>query len=476
MVSYIIKRKKEVVWFCMYINDDIAAIATPPGEGGIAIVRLSGSGVIEKIGRIFKPYNKGVDVTKKPGYTLTLGWIVDEKGEYIDEVLVSIMRSPKSYTGEDVVEINCHGGVLSARKCLEEVLKNDIRLAEPGEFTRRAFLNGRIDMSQAEAVIEVIRAKSEKALKLALKQLKGENKADFEYLEDELTSINAAVEASIDFPDEVGEPDYGELEDRLYKVKVAVEKFIERAKMGDIYREGISIAIVGKPNVGKSSLLNALLRKEKAIVTDIPGTTRDVIEDYINMDGIPARIMDTAGIRETEDIVEKIGVEKSSQAIKEADLVIFLLDVASGITEEDMRIYQKLDKDKLIVLVNKEDLEEKNISEEELEDLFKGVRVIRGSVKEKTGLEELKNSIKEMVTEGRGIYDGSEIIFNIRQKMALDKAREHIESALQDLGKVPLDCLAVDIRGALESLGEITGKNIKEEVLNRIFRDFCIGK
>lgn len=476
MVSYIIKRKKKWCVVSMYVNDDIAALATPPGEGGIAIIRLSGNGVIQKIGRIFRPYNKDADITKKPGYTLTLGWIVDEKGEYIDEVLVSVMRSPKSYTGEDVVEINCHGGMLAARKCLEEVLKNDIRMAEPGEFTKRAFLNGRLDMSQAEAVIEVIRAKSEKGLKLALKQLKGENKADFEYLEDELTSINAALEASIDFPDEVGEPDYDELKNRLEKVKKAVENFIEAAKMGDIYREGISIAIVGKPNVGKSSLLNALLRKEKAIVTDIPGTTRDVIEDYINIEGIPVRIMDTAGIRETEDIVEKIGVEKSSQVIKEADLVIFLLDVAAGITEEDMKIYGHLRKDNLLVLVNKEDLEEKNISQEQLSELFAGVKVIRGSVKEKTGLDELKNSIKDMVIEGRGNYDGSEMIFNIRQKLALGKARDHIASALEVLGEVPLDCLAVDIRGALEALGEITGKNIKEEVLNRIFQDFCIGK
>ncbi|SHH16438.1 tRNA modification GTPase trmE [Thermosyntropha lipolytica DSM 11003] len=460
----------------MYINDDIAALATPPGEGGIAIIRLSGSGVIEKIDRIFKPYNAGVDIKKKAGYTLTLGWIVDEKGEYIDEVLISIMRAPRSYTGEDVVEINCHGGILAARKCLEEVLKNGIRLAEPGEFTRRAFISGRIDMSQAEAVIEVIRAKTEKGLKLALKQLKGENKADFAYLEDELTSINAAVEASIDFPDEVGEPDYDEMQARLEKVKKALEKFIEGAKMGDIYREGVSIAIVGKPNVGKSSLLNALLRKEKAIVTDIPGTTRDVIEDYINIEGIPVKIMDTAGIRETEDIVERIGVEKSSQAIEEADLVIFLLDVAAGITEEDMNIYRRLRKDNLIVLVNKEDLEEKNISEEDLARLFKGVKVIRGSVKEKTGLDELKKSIKDMIIEGRGSYEGEEMIFNIRQKIALDKAREHLVSALEGLGKVPLDCLAVDIRGALEALGEITGKNIKEEVMDRIFRDFCIGK
>lgn len=460
----------------MYINDDIAAITTPPGEGGIAIVRLSGNTVIEKVSRILKPYNPEADITEKPGYTLTLGWIVDEEGQYVDEVLVSVMRSPKSYTGEDVVEINCHGGTLPARKCLEQVLKNDIRLAEPGEFTKRAFLNGRMDMSQAEAVIEVIRAKSEKSLKLAIKQLSGENKKDFENLEDELTSINAAVEASIDFPDEVGDPDYGELNARLSQILGTVDKFIKAVRMGDIYREGITIAIAGKPNVGKSSLLNALLRKDKAIVTDIPGTTRDVVEDYINIDGIPAKIMDTAGIRETEDIVEKIGVEKSGQAIKEADLVIFLLDVASGITEDDMKIYERLEKDKLIVLVNKEDLEEKNIKNEELIKLFAGVRVIRGSVKEKTGLDELVTAIKEIVTEGRGNYDGGEIIFNLRQKMALDKAREHINSARESLGQVPLDCLAVDVRGALEALGEITGKNIKEEVLNRIFRDFCIGK
>ncbi|MBO8159690.1 tRNA uridine-5-carboxymethylaminomethyl(34) synthesis GTPase MnmE [Thermosyntropha sp.] len=460
----------------MLFNDDIAAIATPPGEGGIAIIRLSGSSVIEKVSRIFKPYNPEVDIKNKPGYTMTLGWILDDKGEYIDEVLVSIMRAPKSYTGEDVVEINCHGGILPARKCLEEVLNHGIRLAEPGEFTRRAFLNGRMDMSQVEAVIEIIRAKSEKSMKLALKQLKGEKKEDFNRLEDILTSINAAIEASIDFPDEVDEPDYAGLEENIKIVLDEVNKFIEAARRGEVYREGIKIVISGKPNVGKSSLLNLLLRKDKAIVTDIPGTTRDIVEDYLNINGIPVKIMDTAGIRETDDIVERIGVEKSGQAIKEADLVIFLLDVASGITEEDIRIYQGLNKEKVIVLVNKEDLAEKNISEEEIKKLFGGVRVIRGSVKEKTGLDELISAITEMVLEGKTDYDGEELIFNLRQQKALEKAREHLISVLDSLGQVPLDCTAVDVRGALEALGEITGKNIKEEIINRIFQDFCIGK
>ena len=456
-------------------DDDIAAISTPPGEGGIAIIRLSGSEVIEKANRVFKPRRPGVDLTQKEGYSLTLGWIVDGE-EIIDETLVSIMRAPRSYTGEDVVEINCHGGTLPARRCLETVLKTGVRIAEPGEFTRRAFLNGRLDASQAEAVIEIIRAKTDKGLSLALKQLSGKNSNYLHELEDSLISINAMVEASLDFPDEVGEPDYGEVKSMFASIIGKIDQILAAGKRAEIYREGISIAICGKPNVGKSSLLNALLKKDKAIVTNIPGTTRDIVEDFINVRGIPVRLMDTAGIRATEDVVERIGVERSQEVIQAADLVIFLLDIETGITEEDLAVYENIENRHVIVLVNKEDLEEKRISEAQLEDLFKEVKVIRGSVKEDIGLEELEASIENMVLSGEVQADDMEIMLNMRQKQALLKARKHIEDALFALEDVPLDCLGVDIWGALESLGEITGKNLKEEVLDRIFHDFCIGK
>ncbi len=457
-------------------NDDIAAISTPPGESGIAIVRLSGSNVIEKVSRIFKPYSPGTDIRRKKGYSLTLGWILDDEKEVIDEVLVSIMRAPRSYTGEDVVEINCHGGSLPVRRCLEVVLKSGVRLAEPGEFTRRAFLNGRLDASQVEAVIDIIRAKTEKSLKLAVKQLTGHTSRYIHCLEEDLISLNAMVEASLDFPDEVGDLDYTEAEKKLKEVLGKIERILKAGQRAEIYRDGITITICGKPNVGKSSLLNALLRKEKAIVTSIPGTTRDIIEDYINIRGIPVKLMDTAGIRITEDLVERIGVERSQQAIRDSDLIIFLLDAGEGVTDEDISIYESIENSNIIVLANKEDLEEKNISEKDLKNFFSAAKVIRGSVKEEIGLDELEDTIEKIVFSGQLGSDGQEIMINMRQKNALLKAKKHVEDALGSLRDVPLDCLGVDIWGALEALGEITGKNLKEDVIDRIFHDFCIGK
>ena len=343
------------------IGDDIAAISTAPGEGGIAIVRLSGNDVIEKVERIFKPYRAGIKLSDKEGYSLSLGWLCDEKMEIIDEVLLGLMRAPRSYTGEDVVEINCHGGTLPARRCLKAVMRQGVRLAQPGEFTRRAFINGRLDVSQAEAVIEVIRAKTERGMNLALKQLAGRNSQEINLLEDQMIEVNAMLEASLDFPDEVGDLDYSAAQGKLQEVKNRIDKLLLAGERAEIYREGINVAICGKPNVGKSSLLNALLRKEKAIVTSIPGTTRDIIEDYINIRGIPVKLKDTAGIRSTEDLVERIGIERSQEVISEADLVLFILDVGTGIDQEDRKIYEKIEKKNKIVLVNKEDLEEKRM-------------------------------------------------------------------------------------------------------------------
>lgn len=458
------------------LYDDIGAISTPPGEGGIAIVRLSGSEVINKVDRIFKPYKNELIWTDKPNFSLTLGWIIDLNGEIVDEVLVSIMRAPHSYTGEDVVEINCHGGSLPAKGCLEEVLRVGVRIAEPGEFTKRAFLNGRLDINQAEAVIEVIRSKTDKGLRLALKQLTGKNSEIINRLEDELIGVNAMVEASIDFPDDVGDLDYPEAVTKLEGVLVNIDKLIKAGQRAEIYREGIKVAIVGKPNVGKSSLLNAMLRKEKAIVTDIPGTTRDVIEDYINIKGIPVKLMDTAGIRATEDKVEKIGVKKSREVIQDADLVVFLLDIETGITNEDLAIFKSIENHNIIILVNKEDIEAKRISEAELEEHFSNYRVIRGSVKEDIGLEDLEKTVEDLVLSGQVASDDMEVMINLRQKAALLRAKKHVEDAISYMQTMPLDCIGVDLWGALEAVGEITGKSLKEDVMERIFRDFCIGK
>lgn len=457
-------------------NDIIVAVSTPPGEGAVGIIRMSGNGAVHIADKIFLPYNKDVSLGERRNFSLTLGWILAADGNRIDEVLVGIMRSPHSYTGEDVVEINCHGGGAALRACLQRCLDLGARLAEPGEFTKRAFLNDRLELEQAEAVLEIIRAKTERGLQLAVKQLSGKTARFIAELEDKLLGLNAMVDASLDFPEEVGDLNQDEARMILQETIDTINGWLEAARRAEIYRDGVELAIVGKPNVGKSSLLNALSRKEKAIVTDIPGTTRDIVEEYINVRGIPVKLMDTAGIRATEDLVEKIGVEKSRELIAQADLVVLVLDFAAGIAGEDMEIFQHIPAEKCLVLVNKEDIERKAISEEELTDKFSSARVIRASVKEDYGLDELENAIEELLLPGTQKADGLEIMVNMRQKNALLKSRDFAENALQQIGKVSLDCLGVDVWGALDSLGEISGRSLKEEVIDRIFHDFCIGK
>lgn len=458
------------------LQDDIAALSTPPGEGGIAIIRLSGPGVVEQVAKIFRPHSPGLDIREKPGYSLTLGHIVDDRGSNLDEVLIGIMRGPKSYTGENVVEINCHGGILPARRCLKRVLEGEVRLAEPGEFTKRAFLNGRLDASQAEAVIDIIRAKTDKGLKIALNQLEGKIGQEIQIIEDELIGINAAIEASVDFPDDVDEPDHEELKSRIEKQVENIKNLLNSSRRSEIYRDGIKAAIIGKPNVGKSSLLNALLKKDKAIVTDLPGTTRDVIEDYINIRGIPVKIMDTAGIRDTIDPVESIGVQRSRQAIKGADLIILVLDVGSGLAREDIEIFNSIEDQNMIILINKDDLAERMIESDDIEKHFSERTVIWISVKEGQGMEQLERTIEEKAFSGLLKSEDYEFAFNMRQKRSLEKSLKSLEDALNNLDTLPLDCLVVDIEGALGKIGEISGKSLKEDVINRIFHDFCIGK
>ena len=456
------------------LHDDIAALSTPPGEGGIGIIRLSGPSIMARVSRMFVPHS-GPPLAQRAAFTLSLGWITDRDGSKIDQVLLGIMRAPHSYTGEDVIEINCHGGSMPVRRCLQRCLDEGMRLAEPGEYTKRAFLNGRMDLSQAEAVIDIIRAKTDRGLKLALQQLEG-SLSGIEALEDRLLHLNAMVEASLDFPEEVGDVDYDQAAAILTQLRVDMDRIIAAGQRNEVYRDGVKVVICGKPNVGKSSLLNALIKKEKAIVTAIPGTTRDVVEEFINVRGIPVKLMDTAGIRLTDDFVEKIGVERSKAVIEQADLLLFMLDVSEGISQEDLDIYQNLNREQLIILVNKEDLDQKRISRAQLTDLFAGVRVIRTSLINDLGLDELEKAIEEMVCCGGGPGDGLDIMINLRQKNALLQSREQVDNALQNLGLVTPDCLGVDIWGALETLGEISGKTLKEEVIDRIFRDFCIGK
>jgi len=458
----------------MFQQENIAALATPPGEGGIGIIRTSGPGVIELIAPIFEAAGTR-ELTQTPGNRLVLGWLLDPYGERIDQVLLGIMRAPQSYTGENVVEINCHGGNLPLRKCLQRCLDVGMRLAEPGEFTKRAFLNGKMDLSQAEAVVDIIRAKTDRGLQLALKQLSGSWGALAE-IEEQLLHLNAAVEASLDFPEEVGDIDYEQAEVILTQVGIELDRIISAGKRNEVYRDGIKVVICGKPNVGKSSLLNALVKKDKAIVTAIPGTTRDVVEDFINIRGIPVKIMDTAGIRITEDYVEKIGVAKSKQVIENADLLIFMVDLSEGINQEDLDIYSHLEKEQLIVVANKEDIEPQKVDDQQLNAWLGDVQIIRASVINDFGLEELETAIEEKIKAGEIPGDGLELMVSMRQEEVLLRCRAQVENALSNLGRVTPDCLGVDVWGALEILGEISGKTLKEEVIDRIFHDFCIGK
>lgn len=457
-------------------EDTIAAIATPPGEGGIAIIRVSGNQAIDKVGPIFQPRKKGRKLSEVPGHQMVLGWVVDEKGQKIDECLVAVMRKPHSYTTEDTVEIHCHGGLLVARQCLQRVLSQKVREATPGEFTKRAYLNGRLDASQAEAVIEIIRAKSQKALHLAAKQLSGHNSRYMHRLTEQMIRIVAMIEGSIDFPEEVGEPDYKEIQGLLATVRSDIEKLLEAGRRAEIYRTGVKIVICGKPNVGKSSWLNQLSGWDRAIVTEIPGTTRDIIEQYINIKGIPVQLVDTAGIRKTVDRVESIGVQMAQKVISEAALAIFILDITSGITEEDQEVFRCLDPARTIILVNKDDMRDKQISPVQLESLFPGIPVVYGSTKEELGVNELQDRIEAMILSGQVGQDDLEILLSDRQQRILAQCLKQIAIIEGILGQMPLDCLAVDIGMVLDGLGEITGENLQDEVIERIFKEFCIGK
>lgn len=458
-------------------HETIAAISTPPGEGGIAIIRVSGSDAINKVDAIFEPRRRGRCLRELKGYQMMLGWIKDALGQRVDECLVAVMRKPHSYTAEDTVEIHCHGGILSAQQCLQEVLNQQIREALPGEFTQQAYLNGRLDASQAEAVIEIIRARSKKALSLAVKQLSGHNRRYIEQLEEHLIHATAIIEASIDFAEDVGELDYVEIEGLLRLVQGEMQSLMEAGRRAEIYRSGVMVVICGKPNVGKSSLLNWLTGRERAIVTDIPGTTRDTIEAYINIKGIPVRLVDTAGIRETQDRVEAIGVQMAQQAISEAALAIFLLDVASGITAEDEAILGTLNAARTIIFINKDDLIDKHINTQEIKARYPGIPVIIGSVLEEQGLNVLQDQIEAVIMAGTGRESGMEVLLSQRQQRILEQCYQQLEEIITTvLGELPLDCLAVEINEVLEGLGELTGHNLQAEVMERIFRDFCIGK
>ena len=446
----------------------IAAISTPAGNGGVGIIRISGNDSLKIIDRIFKPVKKG---EIRP-FSFKLGHIYDEDGKVIDQVLVSYFKAPKSYTGEDVCEINCHGGNVSMKKILETVLKNGAVMAEGGEFTKRAFLNGKLDLTQAEAVIELINSKSEKESRASIKQLDGKLGQEIRNIENEIVGLLADIEANIDYPE------YEDIEEvRREKIVEVLRNQIEKLskleksfESGKILKNGVLTAIVGKPNVGKSSLLNALLKEDRAIVTEIPGTTRDTIEEYVTIKGISLRLMDTAGIRKTSDIVENIGVEKSKKALEEAELVLLLIDGSVGVTEEDEKIYNEIKNKPHILIINKTDLEckEINISDE---------NTVRISTKTGDGLEQLENKIEELFNVKNLDTENEIIITNIRHKDLISKTINGLNSAIEAIETgIPIDMISINIKDAIKSLGEMLGESVSEDVLNKIFEKFCVGK
>ncbi len=457
-------------------EDTICAISTPIGEGGIGIIRISGKDAISIADKIFFS-KKNKKLTSLASHTIHYGEIRDNNSERVDEALVSIMKAPNTYTKEDVVEINCHGGMLSLKAVMELVIKNGARLAEPGEFTKRAFLNGRIDLAQAEAVMDIISSKTDDSLRLAVGQLSGILSKKVNAIREELISIIASVEASIDFVDEDIEFISRDVMEKRIKGAIdEIEALIATADEGRVYKEGIATAIIGRPNVGKSSLLNALLKEERAIVTPVPGTTRDVIEEWVNIKGMPLRILDTAGIRHTEDLVEIEGVKRSRGAIKMADLILLLIDGSVKLNEEDKRLMEEVKEKRLIVLLNKSDLPSL-VKKSDIENLLPDKEMVSISALTGEGIDSLKAVIHELLFKGRITAGERPIITNLRHKNALiktKKALENLEGSLKN--EMSEEFLAVDLRGALNALGEITGETATEDILNRIFEEFCVGK
>lgn len=460
----------------MYREDTIAAISTAQGAGGIGIIRISGDSAFEIASKIFKG-KKPFDEIKS--HTINFGRIIrPENGEVVDEVLLTKMKKPNTFTREDVVEINCHGGIIVVKTILELLLKLGSRLAEPGEFTKRAFLNGRMDLSQAEAVIDIINAKTEASTKAAVDQLEGRLSRKIKEVRGKLIELIAHIEVTVDYPEHDIEEITGEkvYEDAL-QIQVDLNKLLQGFEKGRIIREGLSLVIIGRPNVGKSSLLNELAGKNKAIVTDIPGTTRDIIEEYINVNGIPVKITDTAGIRETEDVVEKIGVEKAKKALENADLIVIMVDASAGISEEDLEIARQVGDRKFILLVNKVDIAA--ISDvDSIVKRFEGAfKIIRTSIKEGTGIEELENTIEQMFTKGEINTENDILVTNVRHKDLLEKALISIKDAcIAYEAGMPLDCITIDIKNAAEYLGQVTGESVNEDIMHEIFSRFCIGK
>ena len=456
--------------------DTIAAISTPPGEGGISIIRLSGEEVFDVACKLFK----GADLTKVGTHTIHYGHIIDpENGEEVDEVMVTVMRAPKTYTKEDIIEINCHGGIVATNRILQLCLSYGARLAEPGEYTKRAFLNGRIDLTQAESVMDLIRAKTDKSMKVALNQLDGDLSKLIRNLRQDILDALAQVEVNIDYPeyDDVETMTTKMLLEKAQEVKQQIKTLLATAKQGKVLREGLATAIVGRPNVGKSSLLNHLLHEDKAIVTDVAGTTRDVIEEYVNVKGVPLKLIDTAGIRDTTDKVEKIGVERSRKAINTADLVMLVLNASEALTTEDMQLLDATADTQRILILNKTDLPQK-LDMTVLKQSAGDSPILETSILKSSGLDQLEDTIAHLFfDEGIESSQSTVMVTNARHIGLLHQASDALDDVMHGIAAgMPVDLVQIDMTRAWDLLGEITGDSYQDELLDQLFSQFCLGK
>lgn len=455
-------------------TDTIAAIATPLGEGAIGIVRVSGPDAIPIVNKLFR----GKDLTAVASHTIHYGHLVDPATEEtVEEVLVAVMRAPRTYTREDVVEINCHGGIVTTSRVLQLVLDHGARLAEPGEFTKRAFLNGRIDLAQAEAVMDLIRAKTDRAMAVALQQMEGRLSQLVRRLRQRIVELLAHIEVTIDYPEhDVEEVTRDLLLKRCREIGAEVDRLLETARQGKILREGVATAIVGRPNVGKSSLLNALAHEARAIVTDIPGTTRDLIEEQVNVRGIPLRLIDTAGIRDTEDLVERIGVNRAREVLKTADLVLLVLNHNEPLTDTDRQLIDMTRSLNTIVVVNKADLP-RRIELEEVQAAFADQPVVLTSMRTEEGLDKLEDAIARQFYTGNVPSGDLTYVSNARHIRLLREARQALDEAVAGVeAGVPVDTVAIDLKRCFDRLGEIIGETASDELIDQIFRQFCLGK
>lgn len=454
----------------------IAAISTPPGYGGIGIIRISGKDSFKIIEKIFEPKNKEKDKIK--GYTMKYGKIFDFKGKIIDEVLVTYFVSPKSFTTENMCEINSHGGPIVVKKILELCLENGARMAEPGEFTKIAFLNGRIDLAQSEAIIDMINAKTEKEQQASINQLEGNLSNKINEIREDIMQKIVDIEASIDYPEyDIEEITKGELRKMLERVNIKLKELERNFEKGKLIKDGIKMAIIGRPNAGKSSLLNAILNEDRAIVTEYEGTTRDIIEEFIVIEGIPIKVIDTAGIRnKTEDKIEQIGIEKAKEIAKNADLVIYIIDSSKKLEDEDKEILKLLKDKKVIIVLNKQDLNtEISVETEEIKKINKPK--IKLSALKKDGIEQLYKEISEMFRLGEIIIDDSVTVTNERHKEIIKNAQKNTNDSINSIdNNMPIDIIQISIKQTLEELGKITGNTVSEDIIAEIFKKFCLGK